>query len=213
MITSTSWSTPSAVTTPSAVMRSIGSVISSTLSRVQGPRPDPVVAQDPLGDRRVVRQHLLQQLGVVGELRLEVLGEQLAQHRRCTSLTDRSGGRPTPGRPRPSAGVPRACARTARSGTTAGRTARASSSHRMACGHGRRGSRACRSSQFGVRWKIVRCAACSATTGMNWARAGAGADHRRRACREVDAVIPARRVERRAGERVAARDRRAAAAG
>ena len=205
MITSTSCSTPSAVTTPSGgdALDRLGDELDVVAG--QRPGPDAVVAQDPLGDRRVVRDHLLEQLGVVGELGREVLGEQLADH-----LVDHAD-RPllrlaTRGRPGPSASSP-SCVRQkshSRDHSVVGRHV----VEQPADGPSGRSSwySGVSNSQFGVRWKIVSSAACSATIGDELGSAGAGADDRDALAVQVDVVVPARRVERRAGEVVEAGD-------
>ncbi len=79
MMTSTSWSTPSTVRIPVGVMRSIAGGLQHHVVTLEGPGPDAVVDGEALGAHGILRDHLLEQVGAVAELGLEVHRQQRPQ--------------------------------------------------------------------------------------------------------------------------------------
>ena len=114
-----------AVSMPSAVIFSIGSVTRSTLSRFSAAIHTPLSQQGALAADRIGRDDFLEQVRRVGRLGADRLGQHLAQHRRWPRPT--ALGRPVP----VAVGLHRldrrrrSASRTARTGTTCHRRARA----------------------------------------------------------------------------------------
>ena len=173
---------------------------------VQRRGPRAVVDDDPLGRRRVLRQRLLQQVGPLRVLRHERLGQQLAQH--VVALADRprlvGPVRVDLGHRAQQLGR---SSRTARSGTTGGSTARGASRYWKPCGHL---VAVVRHRELPVRRALedLQVLDLLGDDRRELGRAAAGADDADALAGEVDVVVPAGRVERRPGERLAALDLR-----
>ena len=161
---------------------------------VQRLRPHAVVDDDPLGRRRVLRQRLLEQVGTLRVLRLDRLGEQLAQQ--VVELADRARlvgpVRVDLGHRAQQLG---ATSRTARSGTTGGSTARGGAGTGSPAGT----SWVVRHGEHPVRRALedLEVRDLLGDDRHELGRAAAGADDADPLAGEVDAVVPAGGVERR----------------